>query len=175
LAKIRRYLEPGPIVLVSSAWQGKSNIMTMGWHMMMQFCPALFGCYIWDRNHSFEMIRNSEQCVINLPTSDLLNEVVGIGNSSGKEIDKFKKFGLTPVGGDKVEVPLIAECYANFECQLYDGSQISKHSLFIWEVVKAHVATFPKYPETVHYRGEGVFMISGKSINLRKKFKPENL
>ena len=175
LAKIRRYLEPGPIVLVSSAWQGKSNIMTMGRHMMMQFCPALFGCYIWDGNHSFQMIRNSEQCVINLPTSDLLNEIVGIGNSSGKEIDKFKKFGLTPVGGDKVEVPLIGECYANFECQLYDGSQISKHSLFIWEVVKAHVATFPKYPETVHYRGEGVFMISGKSINLRKKFKPENL
>jgi hypothetical protein len=49
------------------------------------------------------------------------------------------------------------------------------YSLFIWEVVKAHVATFPKYPVTVHYRGEGVFMISGKSINLRKKFKPENL
>jgi flavin reductase (DIM6/NTAB) family NADH-FMN oxidoreductase RutF len=175
LAKIRRYLEPGPVVLVSSAWKGKSNIMTMGWHMMMQFTPALFGSYIWEGNHSFEMIRKAKQCVINLPTSDLLNEVVGIGNSTGKEIDKFKKFGLTPVAGTQVEAPLIGECYANFECQLYDGSQISKHGLFIWEVMKAHVATFPRYPETVHYRGDGVFMISGKSINLRKKFKPENL
>ena len=73
LAKIRRYLEPGPVVLVSSAWKGKSKITTMGWHMMMQFCPALFGCYIWDGNHSFEMIRKSKQCVINLPTADLLN------------------------------------------------------------------------------------------------------
>ncbi|MEK6209628.1 MAG: flavin reductase family protein [Pseudomonadota bacterium] len=175
LTDIRRYLEPGPIVLVSSAWKGKSNIMTMGWHMMMGFSPSLFACYIWDANHSFEMIRRSKQCVINLPTTDLLNEVIGIGNCSGAEVDKFGKFGLTAVAGTKVDAPLIKECYANFECRLYDGSQISKHGLFIWEVVKAHVATSPKYPETVHYRGEGVFMISGRNISRRSQFKAQNL
>jgi flavin reductase (DIM6/NTAB) family NADH-FMN oxidoreductase RutF len=171
----RRYLEPGPIVLVSSAWKGETNIMTMGWHMMMGFSPALFACYIWDANHSFEMIRRSKQCVINLPTTDLLNEVIDIGNCSGTDTDKFAKFGLTPVDGTRVDAPLIEECYANFECRLYDGSQISKHSLFIWEIVKAHVATSPKYPETVHYRGEGVFMISGRNISRRSQFKPQNL
>jgi len=175
LDQIRRYLEPGPIVLVSSAWKGKTNIMTMGWHMMMGFSPAFFGCYIWHENHSFEMIRRSKECVINLPTTDLVNEAVSIGNCSGKEIDKFKKFDLTPLPGAKVGAPLIKECYANFECKLADGSMISKHGFFIWEVVKAHVATSPKYPETFHYRGEGVFMISGRSISLRKKFKPQNL
>jgi flavin reductase (DIM6/NTAB) family NADH-FMN oxidoreductase RutF len=46
LTEIRRHLETGPIVLVTSAWQGETNIMTMGWHLMMQFSPALFGCYI---------------------------------------------------------------------------------------------------------------------------------
>jgi len=66
---------------------------------------------------------------------------------------------------------LIKECYANFECRLADGSLISKYDLFIWEVVKAHVASSPKYPETVHYRGQGVFMISGPSISLRKKLR----
>ena len=175
MLKIRRYLEPGPIVLVSSAWKGKTNIMTIGWHMMMQFSPALFGCYVWDGNHSFEMIRRSKECVINLPTTDLVNEAVGIGNCSGDKIDKFKKFGLTPVPGAKISAPLIKECYANFECKLADGSLISKYGLFIWEVVKAHVATSPKYPATLHYRGEGVFMVSGRSISLRKKFKPQNL
>ena len=175
LSNIRRYLEPGPIVLVSSAWQGMTNIMTMGWHMMMQFTPALFGCYIWDGNHSFEMIRRSKECVINVPTSDLVNEVVGIGNCTGADIDKFKEFGLTPVTGEKVGAPLIKECYANFECRLADASLISKYGLFTWEVVRAHVATSPKYPETLHYRGEGVFMLSGRSISLRKKFKPQNL
>ena len=171
----RRYLEPGPIVLVSSAWKGETNIMTMGWHMMMGFSPALFACYIWDANHSFEMIRKSKQCVINLPTTDLLNEVIGIGNCTGADIDKFEKFGLTAVAGTKVDAPLIEECYANFECRLYDGSQISKHSLFIWEVVKAHVATSPKYPETLHYRGDGVFMISGRNVSRRGRFKAQNL
>ncbi|MDB6028844.1 MAG: flavin reductase [Verrucomicrobiales bacterium] len=175
LAEIRRYLEPGPIVLVSSAWKGKFNIMTMGWHMMMEFSPALFGCYIWDKNHSFEMIRKSKECVINIPTIELINEAVGIGNCSGDKVDKFKKFGLTPVVGDKVSAPLIKECYANFECRLAEGKLISKYGLFIWEVVKAHVATSPKYPVTFHYRGEGVFMISGRSVSLRKKFKPRNL
>lgn len=175
LTEIRRYLEPGPIVLVSSAWKGETNIMTMGWHMMMGFSPALFACYIWDANHSFEMIRRSKQCVINLPTTDLLDKVIGIGNCSGSEVDKFAKFGLTAVEGTKVDAPLIEECYANFECRLYDGSQISKHGLFIWEVIKAHVATSPKYPETVHYRGEGVFMISGRNVSRRNQFKGQNL
>ncbi len=175
LAEIRRYLEPGPIVLVSSARKGRTNIMTMGWHMMMGFSPALFGCFIWNGNHSFEMLRKSRQCVINLPTTDLRNEVVGIGNCSGAKVDKFDKFGLTAVAGDKVDAPLIKECYANFECRLADASQIAKHSLFIWEVVKAHVATSPKYPQTLHYRGDGVFMVSGGNISMRKKFKAQNL
>ncbi len=175
LSKIRRFLEPGPIVLVSSAWKKESNIMTMGWHMMMQFSPALFGCYIWDGNHSFEMIRRSKECVINVPTADLIDELVGIGNTSGRDVDKFKRFKLTPVPGSEVNAPLIEECYANFECRLADSKLISKYGVFIWEVVKAHVATSPKYPETLHYRGDGVFMLAGRTINLRKKFKRQNL
>jgi flavin reductase (DIM6/NTAB) family NADH-FMN oxidoreductase RutF len=175
LAKIRRYLEPGPVVLVSSAWKGRSNIMTMGWHMMLEFSPALFGCCISDANHSFEMIRKAKECVVNVPTVELVNEVVDIGNCSGDRIDKFKKFGLTPVTASKVGAPLIKECYANFECKLAESKLISKYGLFIWEVVKAHVAISPKYPKTLHYRGEGIFMLSGQSINLRKKFKMQNL
>ena len=86
---VRRFLEPGPIVLVSSAWKGKTNIMTMGWHMVMGESPSLVGCFIWDQNHSFEMIRKSRECVINVPTVDLAKTVVGIGNTSGADIDKF--------------------------------------------------------------------------------------
>ena len=80
LDEIRRFLEPGPIVLVSSTWRGTSNVMTMGWHMMLGFSPALFGCYVWEENHSYQMLRRSKECVINLPTLDLVDTVVGIGN-----------------------------------------------------------------------------------------------
>jgi flavin reductase (DIM6/NTAB) family NADH-FMN oxidoreductase RutF len=173
---VRRFLEPGPIVLVTSRWKGVSNIMTMGWHMMLGFEPALFGCYIWEENHSFEMLRRSRECVINLPTLDLVDVVVGIGNShGGAETNKFERFGLTAKRAKDVDAPLIAECYANFECRLREDRMIRKYSLFIWEITRAHVAMSPKRPRTIHYRGDGEFMIAGGWISRRNRFRPENL
>jgi flavin reductase (DIM6/NTAB) family NADH-FMN oxidoreductase RutF len=176
VANVRRFLEPGPIVLVSSAWKNEINIMTMGWHMIMEFQPSLLGCYIWDANHSFEMIRKSKECVINIPTIELATKTVYIGNCSGRNVNKFEKFKLTPIRGEHVLSPLIKECYANFECQVIDSSLIKKYSFFVLQVVKAHVATSPKFPQTLHYRGDGLFMISGPTVSkYRKLFKPENL
>jgi len=173
--KIRRFLEPGPVILVSSAHGDDRDVMTMGWHMILGDGPSLIGCYIWDRNHSRELIQKSRVCVINVPTFDLIDAVIGVGNTHGPEVDKFAEFGFTPAKATKVGAPLIEECYANFECRLVDDSQAKKYSLFIFECVKAHVATSPKYPKTVHYRGDGVFMISGESKSYRRKFKPEML
>lgn len=173
--KIRKFLEPGPVVLVSCRWKDQNNIMTMGWHTVMEFSPSLIGCLISSGNHSYEMIKKSEECVINIPTADLIEEVIGIGNCSGATIDKFKKFGLTAENADQVKAPLIKECYANFECRVADSHLLPKYNFFILEVVKAHTATWPKYPKTVHYRGEGIFMISGKNIALPEKFNPEML
>lgn len=175
LIDVRRHLETGPIVLISSAWKGETNIMTMGWHMMIQFSPALFGCYIWEGNHSYNLIRNSQECVINIPTVELTPEVVAVGNSTGDKFDKFRKFGLTPVKSDKVKAPLIKECYANFECRLSDSNFVGEYGLFIWEVVKAHVAISVINPKTLHYRGQGEFMVAGETISCRKDFKPQNL
>jgi flavin reductase (DIM6/NTAB) family NADH-FMN oxidoreductase RutF len=175
VSDIRRFLEPGPIVLVSSLWRKQTNIMTMGWHTVMQFTPSLIGCFITSGNHSFNMIKNSKECVINIPTIDLLQKAIGIGNSTGAEVDKFKKFKLTAVEGEKVKAPLIKECYANFECKVVDEQWLSEYSFFILEVLKAHVPARPKYPRTFHYRGEGVFMLSGKTVAFPEKFKPENL
>jgi flavin reductase (DIM6/NTAB) family NADH-FMN oxidoreductase RutF len=174
-SKIRRFLEPGPIVLVSSAWKGRANIMTMGWHMVMEFTPSLVGCIISSGTHSFDMIRRSGECAINIPTDDLAEEVVGIGNCSGAEIDKFEKFKLTPITGATIRAPLIAECYANLECKLFDAKLINKYNAFIFEVVSARAATSPKYPRTLHYYGDGIFMVPEKTLNLRRRFKPEML
>jgi len=175
VAKVRRYLEPGPIVLVSSAFGGAQNIMTMGWHTVMEFTPSLLGCVIAQSNHSFELVRRSGECVINLPTTALTDEVVGIGNSSGAEIDKFAAFALTAEKAQRVQAPLIRECHANFECRLKDGALVDTYNFFIFEVVKAHVAPSPRHPETLHYTGDGVFMVSGKIISRRAQFRPQLL
>ncbi len=175
VSQIRRYLEPGPIILVSSRWRGRTNIMTMGWHTVMEFTPSLVGCIIAGGNHSFDMVRGSRECVINLPTTRLTDAVVGIGNTSGAEIDKFDRFGLTPVDAERVGAPLIAECYASFECRLHDDSLVDRYNFFIWEVVKAHAAASPRHPETLHYTGDGVFMVAGKIISRRRQFRPDML
>ncbi|MBD3826053.1 flavin reductase family protein [Stenotrophomonas sp.] len=175
VAEVRRFLEPGPVVLVSSAWKGQRDIMTMGWHMVLEFTPSRLATMISSGNHSFGLIRRSGECVINVPTAALLDTVVGIGNSSGADIDKFAHFGLDAVPGSMVAAPLIAQCHASFECRLVDRSQISRHGLFIWEVVKAHVARSPKLPRTVHYRGDGQFMVSGAEVSRRRLFNPEML
>jgi flavin reductase (DIM6/NTAB) family NADH-FMN oxidoreductase RutF len=175
VSTIRRFLEPGPIVLVSSAWKGEANIMTMGWHTVMEFTPSLVGCMISSNNHSFGLIKASKQCVINIPTYDLAKQVVGIGNCSGADVDKFAKFKLTAVAADRVEAPSIKECYANFECKVVDASLLDKYSFFIMEVVKARAAISPNVPRTIHYRGDGQFMVSGREVSFRRMFRPEML
>lgn len=170
---IRRFLEPGPIVLVTSRHGGEMGIMAMGWHMVMEFEPSRIGCFITSANKSFELIRKSGECVINIPEAHMLNTVIGIGNSH--DGDKFRRFNLTAEKADLVSAPLIKECYANYECKLVDTSLVKKYSMFVFEVVKAHAASSPRYPTTVHYRGDGVFMIAGRNTNRASKFKPENL
>ncbi|MGK9233592.1 flavin reductase family protein [Inquilinus limosus] len=170
--QIRRYLEPGPIVLVSSRWRDETNIMTMGWHTVMEFSPSLVGCVIAGGNHSFRLIRDSGECVINLPTTALTDTVVGIGNTSGAEIDKFREFGLTAEAAQEVGAPLIRECHANFECRLHDDALVERYNFFIFEVVKAHVAPTPKHPKTLHYTGDGVFVTAGGVVDRKSQFRP---
>ena len=82
VADIRMFLEPGPIVLVSSHYKGKTNIMTMGWHTVLEFSPSLIGCMITAANHSFNLIKHSGECVINIPERHMATTVVDIGNCS---------------------------------------------------------------------------------------------
>ncbi|MGX5817876.1 flavin reductase family protein [Chitinophaga lutea] len=175
VAGIRRFLEPGPIVLVSTHWKGKHNIMTMGWHTVMEFSPSLIGCMITAANHSYGMLEKSGECVINIPEIHLIDEVIGIGNTRGTRVDKFRKFGLTPEPGEVVDAPVIKECYANFECKVADRRMLDKYNFFILECVKAHVPARPKFPKTLHYRGEGIFMLSGRHVAKPELFRPGNI
>jgi flavin reductase (DIM6/NTAB) family NADH-FMN oxidoreductase RutF len=166
LAQVYGLLEPGPVVLVTTAHKGKTNIMPMSWHTMMEFEPPLVGCVVSNRNHTFEMLRATGKCAINIPTADLAKQVVACGNSCGRTVNKFKKFGLTPVPASVVAAPLIAECYANLECRVVDRKLVEQYNFFILEVVKAWIDPRRKRPRTIHHRGEGVFAVPGSTINL---------
>ncbi len=86
-------------------------------------------------------------------------------------MDKFAKFGLTPLPATRVEPPLVAECYANLECQVVDEKLVSEYNFFILEVVKAWIDPAQKDPKTLHHRGRGAFMVAGKTIRLPSKMK----
>lgn len=146
--------------------------MTMGWHMVLEFTPSLVGCMISAGNHSFELIRRSGQCVLNLPTLDMLDTVVAIGNCSGRDKDKFAAYKLDTQTAGEVDAPLLTACHTNFECQLADDRMVEDHNLFVFEIVKAQAAPRPKHPRTLHYIGDGVFVVAGKTVSRRTDFRP---
>lgn len=166
LSKVYRLLEPGPVTLVTTAHKGKANIMTQSWHTMMEFEPPLVGCVISGRNHSFEALTKTRECVLSIPSAELAKQVVGIGNCSGSKVDKFKKFKLTALPASEVEAPLIAECYANLECRVVDTRMVNKYNFFVLEVVRAWIDPAQKQPHTLHHQGKGVFMVSGDKMKL---------
>jgi Flavin reductase like domain len=117
LAKVYRTIEPGPVVLLTTADKDRPNVMTMSWHMMVEFEPPLIACIVSDADFSYAALRRTGECVIAIPAVTLADKVVKIGNTSGRDIDKFAKFGLTPVPAKRVRAPLIAECFINLECR----------------------------------------------------------
>src|SRR5271166_4879884 len=95
-----------------SMLKGRANIMTMSWHTMMDFEPPIVGCVISNRDYTFSILKQTKECVINIPTVELAAKVVGCGNTSGRDVDKFKVFQLTPADASLVKAPLIDERYA---------------------------------------------------------------
>ena len=171
LSQVYRLLEPGPVVMVTTARNGRANIMTMSWHMMMDFEPPIVGCVISNRNYSFRILKKTGECVINIPTLELAAKTVRVGNTSGRKIDKFKAFRLTPVAASRVKAPLIAECYANLECKVVDARLADRYNVFILRVLKAWIDPSKKNPRTIHHRGRGVFMVAGRTIRLPSRMK----
>jgi flavin reductase (DIM6/NTAB) family NADH-FMN oxidoreductase RutF len=171
LSKVYGLLEPGPVVLVTTARGGRANIMTMSWHTMLDFEPPLVGCVISNRNHSFGLLKATRECVINIPAARLAKTVVGCGNSSGAKTDKFKKFGLTPEPASLVGAPLIKECYANLECRVVDTSMVARYCLFVLEVMKAWIDPDVRNPKTIHHMGYGKFMVAGRTIKVKSRMR----
>jgi len=171
LPKVYGLLEPGPVVMVTTAGKDKMNIMTMSWHTMIDFEPPLIGCVISNRNYTFDILKTTRNCVINIPTVELAEKVVGCGNTSGRDVDKFKAFHLMPAAASCVKAPLIDECYANLECKVVDARMVTKYNFFILEVIKAWIDPSRKEPRTIHHHGRGAFMVAGKTIKLPSKMK----
>ncbi|MDI3489151.1 MAG: hypothetical protein PWP11_428 [Thauera sp.] len=165
LGKAFTLIEPGPVILVTTHDGQKANIMTLSWTMVMDFTPR-FAITTGEWNYSFTALRKHRECVIAIPTVDLLDKVVGIGTCSGADIDKFSRFALTPMPAQYVRAPLINECLANIECKVIDI--IERHNILVLEGLAAHFDTAREEKRTIHAVGDGTFIVDGQTLDRRE-------
>lgn len=165
LTKAFTLMESGPVVLVTTRDGQKDNIMTISWTMVLDFTPV-FAITTGDWNYSFGALRKNRECVIAIPTVDMLDTVVGIGTCSGADTDKFARFGLTSVRGKIVGAPLIRECLANIECRVVDI--VERHNIVVLEAVAAYIDNARKEKRMVHAVGDGTFIVDGRRMDRRK-------
>jgi len=161
-------MESGPVVLVTTNDGNKNNIMTISWTMVMDFTP-IFAMTTGSWNYSFAALRKTKECVISIPTVDMLDKVIGVGTCSGADTDKFEKFRLTPVKAKHVKAPLIKECLANIECHVIDI--IKKHNIVVLECIAAYFDHSRKEKRTIHAIGDGTFIVDGRKLNRKKMMK----
>ncbi len=138
---------------------------------MVEFEPPLIACVVSSANYSFAALRATGECVIAIPALRLAQKVVAVGNCSGRDVDKFAAFGLTPAPAKRVAPPLVAECFANLECKVADTRLVASYNLFILEVLKAWKDPAQKNPKTIHHHGYGTFVADGRTIKLKSRMR----
>lgn len=158
-------LESGPVVLVTTNDGERSNVMTISWTMVVDFTPKV-AITTGPWNYSYAALQRSRECVIAVPTVDLIDRVVAVGTCSGSDTDKFEKLGLTPVKGHHVRAPLIQECSANIECRVLDI--VAKYNIVVLEGLAAYVDPSRKERRTIHAVGDGTFIVDGRRLDRRK-------
>ena len=172
----RRLLTGGPVVLVTTSWHAKTNVMPVAYVMPLSFKPPLVGIAVHPSRHTHDMIRFSEEFAINVPGRSLIHHIQYLGSVSGKELDKFELTKLPTLKARKVGAPLIEGCIGYIECGLEDALRVGDHTLFVGRVVAASVDD-EAFDETwlladddrkpLHYLGLSRYAILGEKMEAR--------
>lgn len=165
LGKAFTLIEPGPVTLVTTHDGRRDNVMTITWTMVLDFSPTLaIATGPW--NHSYAALQETRECVVAIPTADMIDTVVGIGTCSGEDTDKFAKFGLTRVRAGHVRAPLIGECLAGIECKVVDI--LERHNIVVLEGLAAHIDLSRREKRMLHAVGDGTFIVDGERLDRRE-------
>ena len=131
---------PLPAVMVSCADKaGNSNIITIAWTGTVCTNPPMAYISVRPERHSYQMIRETGEFVINLTTKDLAYATDFCGVRSGKDVDKFAEMKLTKEAASIVSAPMIGESPVNIECKVTEVKELGSHHMFLAEVVAVHV------------------------------------
>ena len=164
LSRAFTLVEPGPVILVTTHDGTMPNILTITWTMVRSF-DAEFALTTGPWNHSWTALCDSRECVLAIPTADMIDTVVGIGMCSGADTDKFARFGLTALPARHVRAPLIKECLANIECRVEEI--IERLNLVLLRGVAAHIDAARTDFRLLHAVGDGTFTADGERFDRR--------
>lgn len=134
-----RLLHPMHTVLVSCIGKaGKPNISTVAWVMPTSIVPPLLAISLAPQRHSYTLIEESGEFIVNIPTLEILQAVYACGSLTGRSFDKFKKTNLTPMPAKTVKAPAIRECIAHFECSVDSKFKTGDHTVFVGKILEAY-------------------------------------
>lgn len=180
LEKSYRLLNHGPTVLVSSAFNGRQNVMAAAWSMPLDFSPPKVTVVI-DRNTlTRELVEGSGEFVLNIPTREQAQMTLAVGSKSGRESDKFSELGIATFAGAKVGAPLVDGCVGWLECRVIPEPQVQqRYDLFIGEIVAAwadvrafkngHWVFEEGGPRSIHYVAGGNFFETGAAFEIQRE------
>ena len=133
---------PLPAVMVSVGNpEGKTNIITIAWTGTICTNPAMLYISVRPERHSYSMIKETGEFVVNLTTESLAKATDFCGVRSGKDVDKWKETGLTKGAANELRyAPIIEECPVNIECRVTEIKELGSHHMFMAEVVSVQVS-----------------------------------
>ena len=134
----QHYPRPATIVTVNQA--GRKNAMAVAWHCAVSFNPPYYGIAISPKRYTYHMINESKQFGINFMPFDKAETIAAVGGTSGSFVNKFTEFGLAEDTPLKLDVPILRDSYAAFECKVIETRTFGDHAWIIGEVVAAHTA-----------------------------------
>jgi len=177
LGNAKWLVEPGCVVLVTSGTIEKPNVMTFSWQTPVNSVdPCLVLLAIHHARYSYELIRQNNELVINIPGEKLLEQTHFAGQVTGRQTDKFKQSGLTPVPAKLVSPPLIEECAGHLECRVVQTFKMQTHDLLICEVLRAVADPdlfdgrwIPEKFHTLHYLGGNKYGLMERTIEAHSK------
>ena len=129
---------PRVAAIVTAQAKGKANAMAVAWHLVISANPPLYGVSIAPKRFTYELIADSKEFGVNFLPFEVAELVASVGGSSGREIDKFRKFNIALDKPVKTAVPILKDAYAAYECKLVDDKLYGDHRLLVGKIVAVH-------------------------------------
>ena len=136
-----RLINPGVVVLVSVGDGESDNLMPVGWNVPVRKDPPMLAIVPGKRHHTWPLLERTGEFAVNVPDASLMDAVLSCGRASGREGDKFQRFGLTRRPAERIKAPLVAEAVACLECRVCQVVYLGASALVIAQVLRAVAAS----------------------------------